>query len=157
MKNEQRGYTANDIAKIKEEGGTMNEEQQLISDHLEALKKDEVKINFGSVYIRQIENEGKTPTSYIWNGRRILRSTLQCLVKKLEETGKVKAVMNKEMNSRSTFNDDLSNRAPHLYRLTTDDENYKEFVEGLNQIMEQYDKLFDGSKKIRQSVGEEVV
>jgi len=95
-------------------------------------------------YVKELV-EDDSPENYIWELRRILRSTLQGLERKLLETGKVtttdRAAINSvlfEKNATSSF----------FYELTTKDPVYYRFVYAFNHMRAYYDALYNGSEDI---------
>jgi|GEM_PF-2214319 len=104
-------------------------------------KREEIIKKFIGVdeYIDDIIDADEVPEAYIWNGRRILRSTIQTLFRELKKTGNV-----------AKANDNLTNAPPagYMEKLATKNPDYEQFVEALNNVMEQYKDLFEGSEKI---------
>ncbi len=117
----------------KEEKGREITNEQFNLEVEEIARKD-----FSMHYAKKILENNKSPEAYIWNGRRILRSTLQTIVRELKKTGFVK-------EKAGGFK---SNYAPAIAELETDNKDYVEFVTALNKVMEQYEGLFTGSENI---------
>ncbi|MCL5406994.1 MAG: hypothetical protein M1429_00640 [Patescibacteria group bacterium] len=130
----------------------ISQEEVQVAEKIDKQEElNQVGYRFGSEYFQEIVDDGQTPSSYLWNGRRILRSTLQCMASKLVESNHASTVYDRE----NTKDVKLSHNAPGLYELQTNDPNYQDFVESLNEIMKQYDNLFTGSEKIREAANEE--
>jgi hypothetical protein len=127
---ERLGATKEQIEKAKEE---MND----------FLKKTErmKEITRGFVaegYAWELANN-EEPENYVYQGRRVLRSTIQTIVENLLKTGEVEKKKDGFKGSQATG----------MFELETQNPAYKEFVYSLNKIMLEYGKLFDGSTEIR--------
>jgi hypothetical protein len=132
------GSSVQDPVSEAEEVDNKESAQSLERDKVEK-KADELAIQrFGMGYLDEVVKHSEAPEAYIWNGRRILRSTLQTLSEELKKTGVVEV-------RKGGWE---SNKASSIEELETQDPMYKDFVEALNEMMRQYDKLFRGSERI---------
>ena len=105
----------------------------------EAKAREVAEKNFtAESYTKEIVEDGETPESFIWNGRRILRSTIQTMIENLEKGG---------MARRNLEGFD-SHKADGIHELTVVDQKSASFVEALNEVVKLYDKLYEGSEKI---------
>lgn len=120
--------------------------ERIEKEHIEERAR-EIANEFTSLYRdrfdypQQIVEIGETPEAYIFNGRRIVRQSLELVTKKLLETGKVKLeTENKDY--------DQVKHSSGLFRLSTTDTMYMRFVDAINGMLKHYPAFFEGSFEV---------
>lgn len=116
-------------------GGPKNPEQEKL-DRKKEIEK--VAVNLGAGYADEIVDDGKSPESYIFNGRRVLRSAMQVMLHNIEKAG----IATKKSHGAKAL------KCSDICEIETSDPKYRDFIDALNIVAKEYDKLYDGSEKI---------